>query len=64
MSKNKFTKAPLSPLEKEKKAEEFLNFLPTRVEKSNVTEEKKQVRVFKKEEVKASIWAQDKAIRI
>ena len=52
MTKSKFTKPPLSALEKEKKAEEFLNFLPSRQVK-NIVEEKTQLRVFKKEEVKA-----------
>lgn len=53
MSNNRFSKPPLSALEKERKAEEFLNFLPARDNAKKDTEEKVKVRVFKKEEVKA-----------
>ncbi len=52
MKRSKFTKPPLTALEKEKKAEEFLNFTPVREVKVNSTEQKPQERVLKKEGVK------------
>lgn len=52
MSNPKFLKPPLSPLEKEKKAEEFLNFLSTTDSKPLVSDEKEKVRILKKEAVK------------
>lgn len=53
MSNSKFLKPPLSPLEKEKKAEDFLNFVTTKDGKSQVVEEKEKIRILKKEAVKA-----------
>lgn len=57
MSNKKFSKPPLTFLEKEKKAEEFLNFVTSRDSKVQpaalVTEEKKQERITQKEPVKA-----------
>jgi hypothetical protein len=52
MSNSKFLKPPLSATEKEKKAEEFLNFLSTKDNKIIINEEKKTERIFKKESVK------------
>ena len=40
-------------MEKEKKAEEFLNFITTKDGKFQIVEEKEKVRIFKKEAVKA-----------
>lgn len=49
MNNSKFLKAPLSHVEKERKAEEFLNFSS----KNDVKEDKKsKTRIFKKEPVK------------
>jgi len=52
MNKSKFSKPPLTAFEKEKKAEEFLNFYPGKESKSVQTDEKVQTRTFTKEEVK------------
>jgi len=48
---NKFIKAPLSKVEKEKKAEDFLNFSQEKKEDSTTINKKK--RVLKKEDTKA-----------
>lgn len=53
MKSNKFKKPPLSAIEKEKKADEFLNFMSTREVTAAPVEAKKIQRVFKKEKVKA-----------
>lgn len=50
MSNTKFSKPPLSSLEKEQKAEEFLNFTPP--SSSRVLSDTKPTRVLKKEPVK------------
>jgi predicted HicB family RNase H-like nuclease len=47
----KFKKAPLSPIEKEKKAEEFISFLDT--EKVNGESVRSTVRKLEKESVKS-----------
>jgi hypothetical protein len=53
MSKRKFLKPPLSSLEKEKKAEEFLNFSTSQDTKTELTYQPSQnLRVLKKEPVK------------
>ena len=53
MSNSKFSKPPLSYIEKEKKAEEFLNFSSTKDKKVSVSiKEEKVERIFKKEAVK------------
>jgi hypothetical protein len=48
-NKSGFVKPPLTPMEKEKKAEEFLNFAAN----TPVLREDKAERIFKKEAVKA-----------
>lgn len=50
MSISKFSKPPLSPTEKEKKAEEFLSFIPS--SSNNVSPDTKSARILKKEPVK------------
>lgn len=55
MNKSKFIKPPLSQIEKEKKAEEFLNFSSrsdVKLSTEAVKEEKVKTRVLKKEPVK------------
>ncbi|MCA0253898.1 MAG: hypothetical protein LCH20_00205 [Proteobacteria bacterium] len=52
MTKGKFLKAPLTPIEKEKKAEEFLNFTTAGELKEKEVKDKEQHRVTKKEPTK------------
>jgi hypothetical protein len=53
MSKSRFLKPPLSPLEKEKKAEEFLNFSTSKDNKIEVTQAAvTSERILQKEPVK------------
>lgn len=55
MNNSKFLKAPLSHIERERKAEEFLNFSSRNdVKEVGIKDEKQdQLRVFKKEAIKA-----------
>ena len=50
---NKFNKTPLSPLEKEKKAEEFLGFLEVPISDQKITKSEKAGRKLEKEEMKS-----------
>ncbi len=53
MNKSKFLKPPLSPQEKEKKAEEFLNFSSQKeVKKQETISQEKPARILKKEPIK------------
>ena len=58
MSKSKFTKPPLSETEKEKRAEEFLNYSSRTDTKNNIIkhdEKNIKTRILKKEPVKSQV---------